>query len=72
MPKYDTDLERLFKQLKRKFKLETVIVLGLQIMERLEILHNCGLIHNDLKPQNLMTNLKSNSITIIDYGLTLN
>jgi serine/threonine protein kinase len=50
MPRYDLDLERLFIQLKRKFKLETVISIGLQTIERLEIMHNCGLIHNDLKP----------------------
>jgi serine/threonine protein kinase len=50
MPKFDIDLERLFMMHKRKFKLETVVVLGLQLLERLEIMHNCGLIHNDLKP----------------------
>eukprot|EP00347_Sterkiella_histriomuscorum_P016337 403353577 len=72
MPKYDIDLERLFMINKKKFKLETVIVMGLQIMERLEIMHNCGLIHNDLKPQNIMTNMKSNTIILIDFGLTLN
>lgn len=72
MPKYDIDLERLFVLHRRKFKLETVITLGLQIIERLEVLHNCGLIHNDLKPQNIMATLKSNSITLIDFGLTLN
>ncbi|CDW87272.1 UNKNOWN [Stylonychia lemnae] len=72
MPKYDIDLERLFMQYKRKFKMETVITLGLQIIERLEIMHNCGLIHNDLKPQNIMTNFKSNTVFLIDFGLTLN
>jgi len=43
MPKYDLDLERLFVQQKRKFKLETVITIGLQVIERLEIMHSCGL-----------------------------
>ena len=50
MPKYDLDLERLFIEKRRKFKLETIITIGLQVIERLEIMHNCGLIHNDLKP----------------------
>lgn len=72
MPKYDVDLEKLLLYTKKKFKLETVVTLGLQIIERLEIMHNCGLIHNDLKPQNIMTNMKSNTVTLIDFGLTLN
>lgn len=41
MPKYDIDLERLFIIYKRKFKLETVITIGLQAIDRLEIMHNC-------------------------------
>ena len=50
MPKFDIDLEKLFFSYKRQFKLDTVITIGLQTIERLEIMHNCGLIHNDLKP----------------------
>lgn len=50
IPKYDIDLERLFVMHKKKFKLETVVTMGLQLLERLEIMHNCSLIHNDLKP----------------------
>lgn len=60
MPKYDIDLERLFVNYKRKFKLETIVTIGLQALERLEIMHNCGLVHNDLKPQNMMAVYKSN------------
>jgi len=72
MPKYDIDLERLFQQQKRKFKLETVITVGLQMVERLEIMHNFGLLHNDLKPQNMMAHYKLNHVILIDFGLTLN
>lgn len=60
MPKYEMDLERMFLSHKKKFKLETIITLGTQIIERLEVMHNCGLIHNDLKPQNIMASYKSN------------
>eukprot|EP00347_Sterkiella_histriomuscorum_P024208 403331935 len=72
MPKYDLDLERLFIQNKRKFKLETIVTIGLQVLERLEIMHNCGLVHNDLKPQNMMAVYKSNFVILIDFGLTMN
>ena len=72
MPRYDVDLERLFVQYKRRFKLETVITLGIQMVERLETMHNCGLVHNDLKPQNMMAHFRQNHVIIIDFGLTLN
>lgn len=60
MPRYDIDLERLFQIYKRKFKLETVVTIGIQMIERLETMHNCGLVHNDLKPQNIMAHFKQN------------
>lgn len=50
MPKYDIDLDKLYLQSKRRFKMETIINIGLKTIECLEVLHNCGLIHNDLKP----------------------
>jgi serine/threonine protein kinase len=50
MPKYDIDLERLFIGKQRKFKLETIYTVGIQVLERLEIMHNCGLVHSDMKP----------------------
>lgn len=30
------------------------------MVDRLETLHNCGLVHNDLKPQNMMAHFKQN------------
>ena len=72
IPKYDIDLEHLFVARKRKFQLSTIINMGLQIIERLEVMHNCGLFHNDMKPQNLMSNLDCNNIILIDFGLTIN
>lgn len=42
------------------------------MVERLEIMHNFGLLHNDLKPQNMMAHYKLNHVILIDFGLTLN
>ena len=58
MPKYDIDVERLFQAKKRKFRLETML--------------SCGLIHNDIKPQNIMAHFKQNQVILIDFGLTMN
>lgn len=52
--------------------METVITLGIQMVERLETMHNCGLVHNDLKPQNMMAHFRQNQVIIIDFGLSLN
>jgi len=35
-------------------------------------MHTCGLIHNDLKPQNMMAHFRQNSVILIDFGLTMN
>jgi serine/threonine protein kinase len=48
------------------------VTIGIQMVERLETMHNCGLVHNDLKPQNIMAHFKQNNVIIIDFGLSLN
>ena len=50
MPKYDIDLEKMFFQYKRQFKMDTIINIAIQGVERLEMMHNCGILHNDIKP----------------------
>ncbi len=42
------------------------------MVERLELMHNCGLVHNDIKPQNMMAHFKQNQVILIDFGLTMN
>ena len=42
------------------------------MLDRLELMHNCGLVHNDLKPQNMMAHYKQNQVILIDFGLTMN
>ena len=36
----------------RKFSLKTIIMIALQFIKRLQVLHQAGFIHRDLKPQN--------------------
>lgn len=56
----------------RKFTISTVSLLGLQIINRIEYLHNHDFIHRDIKPENFLigTQEKSNIIYLIDYGLS--
>jgi len=41
-----------------------------QIMEAVEYLHRNGLLHNDLKPENIMISAIGNDVKIIDFGLS--
>lgn len=55
--KFDADLECIFTQYKRQFSLQTIITIGVLMLENLEKFHSLGYIHNDMKPQNIMTKL---------------
>ena len=47
-------LEDLFTFCKRKFSLKTVLMLGEQMITRIELLHNHHFIHRDMKPDNFL------------------
>ena len=54
--------------------MKTVLIVGLQILDRLEKLHNLGFIYRDVKPENFLIGStkrpESNTIYMVDYGLT--
>lgn len=64
-------LEDLFNYCKRKFTVKTVLMIGDQMIQRLEFLHNNHFIHRDMKPDNFLIGhgKKQNIIYVIDYGL---
>jgi serine/threonine protein kinase len=53
-----------------RLSIKTVLLLGIQMIERLEILHGHYLIHRDIKPDNFMINIsdKTNKVFLIDFG----
>ena len=53
---------------KGTFSLEDVLKIGKQLLERLQYVHNMGLIHRDVKPDNFLMG-KDNLIFLIDFGL---
>jgi serine/threonine protein kinase len=48
--------------------LRTVLALGLTMIKRIEAVHNCGVIHRDIKPDNFLVG-NDNLIYLIDFGL---
>jgi len=58
------------KEERESFSLKTIIELGIQLIRRVEFLHNLGLIHRDIKPDNFLLGLglNKNTIYMIDFG----
>jgi casein kinase 1/casein kinase 1 epsilon len=65
-------LEDLFEFTGKKFGLKTVLMIGLQILNRIETLHENGIVHRDIKPDNFLigTGSNKNRIYMIDFGLS--
>ena len=66
------NLHSLWKECGSKFSLKTTMMVGVQVLDRLRTLHECGLVHRDIKPQNFVLGLgpQSHTIKMIDYGLS--
>lgn len=65
-------LEDLFEFSYNKFSIKTVLMIGIQILNRIEKLHNAGYIHRDIKPDNFLigTGRLKSRIFMIDLGLS--
>lgn len=57
----------------KKFSLKTVLMIGLQAIDRIEALHAIGYVHRDIKPDNLAigSKEKNNVIYLFDFGLVI-
>ena len=58
------------KEKKGIFSLPTILQIGIQLIKRLQYIHEKGLIHRDVKPDNFLLGLgdKKHVIYMIDFG----
>eukprot|EP01128_Nolandella_sp_AFSM9_P011653 TRINITY_DN84_c0_g2_i1.p1 TRINITY_DN84_c0_g2~~TRINITY_DN84_c0_g2_i1.p1 ORF type:complete len:529 (+),score=63.95 TRINITY_DN84_c0_g2_i1:127-1713(+) len=64
-------LSDLFYQGGKRFSLKTVLMLGDQMIKRLEQIHDAGILHRDIKPGNFVMGIGANKhkVYLIDFGL---
>ena len=67
----DKSLENLFSESHGSFNLKDICMIGIQVLERLEYIHNKNIIHRDIKPDNFVIgkNKDKKIIYLIDFGL---
>ena len=55
----------------KRFSWNTTLQIAVQLIDRLEFIHGCGILHNDIKPANMAIgrHSKSRVIFIMDFGL---
>lgn len=64
LPKYDSDLEKIFVSRNQKFNIKTALTISLQIIDILEYIHSKGYVHSDIKASNIMLQNKVQDVVL--------
>ena len=65
-------LEDLFSFCSNRFSLKTILLITMQVLDSIEKIHQKGIVHRDIKPDNFLIGYGKtrNKIFIIDFGLS--
>ena len=66
------DLEDNFQESNTDFSLNKIIMLADQMIQNIEMIHEKGILHNDLKPENMSMGIdakNSSQLYITDFGM---
>jgi serine/threonine protein kinase len=70
-------LDKFFKICGKKFNLETTVLFGIEMINRIEYMHSKGYLHRDIKPNNFLLGkfsrnkiCEDNTMFIVDFGLS--
>ena len=71
MDLFGQSLEDLFVMNGKKFDLKTTLMIGYQMIERIQFIHGKNFIHRDVKPDNFVMGRgkKTHKLYMIDFGL---
>jgi casein kinase 1 alpha len=71
MERLGMSLEEFLRIRRGKISLSMIKDISLQLLRKVVLLHSAGIIHNDIKPSNILFGVGDNrkKIYIIDYGL---
>lgn len=64
-------LEDLFVKKNKQFSIKTVLMIGIQLIDRIEFMHTRHFLHRDMKPDNLLLGINNNRhiVYLVDMGL---
>ena len=66
---WPSSIDKIFKKNDKYFTVKDICMLCIQIVQQLHVLHNLGIVHRDIKPDNFVWDKDTNRIKLIDFGL---